>query len=663
MPRSKEGKKRTKPLLENLENAKKAVLNGVSTRSAAKQFHVSRTTLKRFIEKETGEEGTYKSFENCATKRVFGEQEEGDLCKYLIKASKMHYGLHRNQLRMLAYQFALANQKQTPASWEKNQKAGKHWFRSFMRRHPDLSLRKPEPTSLSRATSFNRHNVQIFFNKLKEIMEKYKFHAGSIYNMDETANSTVHAPAKVIAVKGEKQVGSATSGERGQHVTMIACINAIGNSVPPMFIFPRVNFKENTMMHGAPPGSIGSAVPNGWSNSQKFLEWLNHFIRYTNPSKEHKKLLILDNHESHVSFEAVQLAKDSGIIMLTLPPHTSHKLQPLDRSVFGPFKRYYNTAADEWMLSHPSTPITIYNVAELAGKAYLLAFNPSNIQSGFKVSGIWPINENIFRDDEFLCSEITDRQNPETQPSHGNVSASTESVSLGIENILNQPSTSKPIQENEPFNIKLGRSLTTYKSPENIRPYPKAGPRKTVRRRKLGACRILTDTPEKDELERLYHQKMAKGTSWKKQFAVKAVKRKVLQEESSSDTNESEYSSESTSDDISVADFCRTQQKSPKTTDQEVAINKFCLTKLTGKKKIHFYVAEVVKIVDDDNIKVKYLKRLKATYKFIRQKDDVYDIMKSDVVMMLPDPDPSGLSERQKNIFHFNVDFLRYNVE
>lgn len=121
--------------------------------------------------------------------------------------------------------------------------------------------------------------------------------------MDETSNSTVHNSGKVIAVKGEKQVGSATSGERGQNVTMIACINAIGNSVPPMFIFPRVNFKENIMMHGAPPG----AVPSGWSNSEKFVDWMKHFIRHVNSTKENKKLLILDNHDSHISVEAVSL--------------------------------------------------------------------------------------------------------------------------------------------------------------------------------------------------------------------------------------------------------------------------------------------------------------------------------------------------------------------
>lgn len=96
MPRSKEGKKRTKPLLENLQQARNAVLNGVSQRSAAEQFRVSRATLKRYMSQETNEEGSYQSYEKCAVKKIFERHEEDDLCKYLV-------GLHIHQLRTLAY--------------------------------------------------------------------------------------------------------------------------------------------------------------------------------------------------------------------------------------------------------------------------------------------------------------------------------------------------------------------------------------------------------------------------------------------------------------------------------------------------------------------------------------------------------------------------------
>ncbi|GFV43966.1 DDE-1 domain-containing protein [Trichonephila clavipes] len=225
--------------------------------------------------------------------------------------------------------------------------------------------------------------------------------------MDETGITTVHTPAKVIAPKGKKQVGSMTSCKRGTNITIICSINAVGNSVPPM-LFPRVNFK-NHMLKGAPPGTVGTAHISGWLNAKIFVEFLKHFISHDKCSVNQPVLLLLDN---HVSIEAITLAKNHGIVMLTFPPHTSHKLQPLDRSVFGSFKKYYSSACSNWMLTNPAKPITIYDVAKNIRKSYPLVFPPVNILAGFRVSGIWPVNPNIFTDDEYLSSSVTDRLDP-----------------------------------------------------------------------------------------------------------------------------------------------------------------------------------------------------------------------------------------------------------
>ncbi|XP_046985996.1 MFS-type transporter clz9-like [Schistocerca americana] len=110
---------------------------------------------------------------------------------------------------------------------------------------------------------------------------------------------------------------------------MVAIISASATAVPPFLVFPRVHFKDN-VLHNAPPGSGAGATASGWMNSELFLPVLLLLVKHGSPTKEHPKLIILDNHESHTSIAAISYAKGNGIILLTLPPHTSHKLQPLD---------------------------------------------------------------------------------------------------------------------------------------------------------------------------------------------------------------------------------------------------------------------------------------------------------------------------------------------
>ncbi|KAG5865556.1 hypothetical protein JTB14_000694 [Gonioctena quinquepunctata] len=106
-----------------------------------------------------------------------------------------------------------------------------------------------------------------------------------------------------------------TSAERETNATMIAAINVIGNSVPPMLIFSRVHFKDH-MKKGAPPGAIGAANHSGWSNEQ-------HFIQHTKPSPDDPVLLLMDNHESNVSVPTIIKCKGAGMISSTFHPHES----------------------------------------------------------------------------------------------------------------------------------------------------------------------------------------------------------------------------------------------------------------------------------------------------------------------------------------------------
>lgn len=201
--------------------------------------------------------------------------------------------------------------------------------------------------------------------------------------MDETGLTTVHRPPKVIAERKVRQVSQVTSAERGVLVTTLCTIRVGGSFIPPMMIFPRVNFKAH-MINRAPPGTLGTANPSGWMSSELFVKWLGHFIHHTKATKEKPILLIMDNHDSHISIEGIDLAKENGVILLTFPPHCSHKLQPLDVAAYSPLERYYNDACNSWHLQNPGKTISIYDIGNLFGMAFPRAITSSNITSGLK---------------------------------------------------------------------------------------------------------------------------------------------------------------------------------------------------------------------------------------------------------------------------------------
>ena len=71
----------------------------------------------------------------------------------------------------------------------------------------------------------------------------------------------------------------------------------------------------------------------GWIDKNLFFKFIQHFVNTTNCSVERKVLLILDGHASHTkNIDLIDFARSKGLLLLSLPPHTSHKLQPLDRS-------------------------------------------------------------------------------------------------------------------------------------------------------------------------------------------------------------------------------------------------------------------------------------------------------------------------------------------
>ena len=252
-----------------------------------------------------------------------------------------------------------------------------------MKRRTDLSLRMPRATSIQRMANFNPHNVNIFMDNLQEVLNRHNYGPSEIWNVNETGLTTVQTTQKVVAEKGSKYVGSAVSQEHGKLVTLCCAANALGNTIPPFFVFPQVKTQQSWLLT-APPGSVATGHKSQtWQNIDTFLMWMQHFVKYAKPSAIQPLLLILDNCSSHVDLSVIDFAKEHHITLLSFPPHCSHRLQPLDVSVFGPLKTYKNQKMDSWMRENPGRSMSIHIIPSIVSYAYPLAFTPLNIVGGF----------------------------------------------------------------------------------------------------------------------------------------------------------------------------------------------------------------------------------------------------------------------------------------
>ncbi|CAG7693750.1 unnamed protein product [Allacma fusca] len=340
---------------------------------------------------------------------VFNKEQEEELVSYLISLANRFYGMTRQGIGELAFRIAERNGIIHPFQ---NGTAGEDWIYGFLRRHQNLSLRTGTPLSIARIARFTRPAVYRFFNILEEIILAKGFNEHTIFNVDETGVTLVPSRSpKRIAQRGCRNVSVLVAAERGSLCTIICCVSANGRYIPPLFTFPQSC--GNVDMAKAPKDSTFRRTSRGWSTTANFLSWLKFFRRHACASEQTPVLLVLDNHSSHISYDVVQYCHSHFIELLSLPPHSTHKMQPLDIGFFSPLKENYKQELTRWYFNHMGQKPVITDIPEILCPGFNAAAKRSSAINSFRKTGIWVIdaetgvgwpNRNAF-DDYFDAQE------------------------------------------------------------------------------------------------------------------------------------------------------------------------------------------------------------------------------------------------------------------
>ena len=143
------------------------------------------------------------------------------------------------------------------------------------------------------------------------------------------------------------------------------------------------------------PGTSYGLSPNEWMNWELFTSWFTvHFLQYGH--RDRPLLLLMDGHSSHYSPATITFAAEKGMILFTMPPNTTHLMQPLDRACFSPLKmNAQREMCHQFRMNNPGRAITLYDFNSVSW-SMVQAMSMTNVLQLFKVTGIYPFNSTVY---------------------------------------------------------------------------------------------------------------------------------------------------------------------------------------------------------------------------------------------------------------------------
>lgn len=281
---------------------------------------------------------------------------------------------------------------------------GPNWTTRFLKRHPELHIRKQKPIDILRQAACDPQAISEWFRRLATTWGEYNFLPDDVWNFDETGFRIGMGRKQRIVTTAPKSIPYTPSESSRDFASSVEAISAAGESIPPFVILKGWVIQERWFDNDLDGGVLVGVSETGYMNDQLALHWIEHF---NNMSARYERgvyrLLICDGFDSHCTKEVIDYCNEHNIILFCLPPHTSHFLQPLDVNVFQTYKHYHGEAID----GATRSGCTNFNKLEFLAaftKFRAETFKTDTIRGAFRKTGIWP------RDPDLVIRPLRDAQ-------------------------------------------------------------------------------------------------------------------------------------------------------------------------------------------------------------------------------------------------------------
>ena len=172
---------------------------------------------------------------------------------------------------------------------------------------------------------------------------------------------------------------------------MVECISGDGMTIPPLVIFKGENIQKAWIPEEMNSDWNWASNTKGWTCDTIGDNWIRHCFEPATRNKANGavRLLIADGHGSHVTASFIHFCMDNNILILLLPPHSSHLTQPLDVRIFSVLKKQMANELD-CILRYGVDNIKKFEWADCYRIARPNSMSPSNIAGAWSGAGLIP---------------------------------------------------------------------------------------------------------------------------------------------------------------------------------------------------------------------------------------------------------------------------------